>query len=222
MRNVLVVVAALFFASNACADNLTPTGSTLYLERGTSPDRLMQEVDPNYDFHAKAAKKRLKRSLYFLLMSLNEYKLYQNHLRTLSLEVGDKNKGAVLTAIRLLEGELHPRVEHSPLAHVMSTVPEVSMSIGPASRIVHVAEPVPFSSREARLYDGLASPSVRAQGKRPVVNDSYRTDLPLLSPSPSPQSLSSFKIPQLDSGIKSRVAEECSTCPPPPDYNFAK
>ena len=222
MRNIMIVFGALFLATHAYADNLTPAGSTLYLERGTSPDRLMQEVDPNYDFHAKAAKKRLKRSLYFLLKSLNEYKLYQNHLRTLSLDADDKNKEAVLTAIKLLERELHPRVNHSPLAHVMGTVPEVSMSIDPTSRAVHIADPVPFSSVEPQIYDGLASPSVRAQDKGSVTNDSYHTDVPLLPRSTTTKSLSNFEIPTMDSKIKRKAAKECSTCPAPSDYTLAK
>lgn len=222
MRNVLLALAALFLATHAHADNLTPAGRTLYLERGTTPDRLMQEVDPNYDFHAKAAKKRLKRSLYFLLKSLNEYKLYQNHLRTLSLSADDKNKDAVLTAIKLLERELHPRVNHSPLAHVMGTVPEVSMSVDPANRSLHVAEPLPFSSVEPQIYDGLASPAMRAQGKGSVTNDSYRSELPSAARSATPSPLSNFEIPTMDSAFKRRASKECDTCPAPPDYNLAK
>ena len=221
MRQIIVLIT-LLFATSAYADNLTPANSTLFIERGTSPDRLMQEVDPNYAFHAKAAKKRLKRSLYFLLKSLNEYKLYQNHLRTLSLEADDKNKATILATIKLLDKELHPRVKHSPLAHVMSTVPEVSMSVDPTNRSLHVGEPVRFSASESMLYDGLASPRERSGGGSSIVRESYSGQVTPVSSSPATRTLSDFAIPTMGSPVKEQAAKDCATCPPPPSYTLAK
>lgn len=163
-KKTLFFLAAILPATPALAadDPLFPAdGSTLYIDRTNRPNPLQQEVDPSYAFHAKSARMRLKRAIYFLLLARKEYKLYANHLRTLDIKTDPHSLERLESLILALDNELEPPEKRNPLANVVTNMPEVSVAVDPDTREIVTSSPKrPFDDLP-KLFDGLAPPSRR-------------------------------------------------------------
>jgi len=158
--------SAAFAASgtNTLSDPLFPDGKTLYIDRSIKPDPLRQEVDPSYAFHAKSARLRLKRSLYFLLQSRQELKLYQNHMRTLELTPSEGINALMVKLILALDDTLNPPRDVNPLSNVITNLPSVAISVDPQSRAIITSEPSRAFDELSNMYDHLAAPAQRYNG----------------------------------------------------------
>jgi len=231
MRKAFYTLAVLAIglpsAAVAYDDPLYPdSGETLYIDRNTRPNALQQEVDPSYAFHAKAARNRLERTLYYTLLARQEYLLYANHLRTLRLDPPSQIVDEIEASIVALDDLLNPTVRTNPLSSVVTNMPSPSVVVDSDNRSLILSEPTrPYEGLQ-NLNDGLDSPSAR-MGMRTTTESSYE-EAPMVGgvptvtiPRPSSTDVESyvptgggslFNNPIIPSYKPKGKDESCSTC----------
>lgn len=169
MKKILIYLTftvALSTSAFAGDDPLYPSdGSTLFIDRSTRPNPLQQEVDPSYAFHAKAARKRLEKALYYLLLARQEYLLYRNHMRTLDIGTSKTDMDAINKAIIALDETYNPPIKTNPLSTVVTNMPSPSIVVDKDSRSLIVSEPTRPLDDLRNMYDGLSSPEQRMGNK---------------------------------------------------------
>lgn len=189
-----VVLSTTAFAGD---DPLYPAdGSTLFIDRSTRPNPLQQEVDPSYAFHAKAARKRLEKTLYYLLLARQEYLLYRNHMRTLDIATRKANMDAINEAIIALDETYSPPIKTNPLSSVVTNMPSPSIVVDQDSRSLIVSEPTRPLEGLRNMYDGLAAPEQRLGNKITQYEVAPVADIPQADNSPnSDANLPTVSIP---------------------------